>query len=450
MLRQFRSLFRSDSAAVAPMMAMLFPLMIGIAGMGVDVSHWMMEKRKSQTATDAAALAAAYELANNLSQSYGTSQGTLIATTNGYTSAGGGTITFAYSTDANGRSLIDVTIKQKANVWFSDLFISGTVYVTTTARSRVDSTDGPFCFLSLDPTTSKAIEASGSNTINAKGCGIAANSSNADALHIQGDSVTQVGSVKLAGNYTLTGNSTTFDYDSMRTNSTTTTDPYAYLQASNPPAATSQTCASSNQGNITCNNQCNSTGAQNSNQTSLNTTTTLQPGTYCGDIRITGGDITFAPGTYYINGGSLTASGNATITATGVTFILTSTTGSNYGNVSITGGVTTLITAPTTGTYAGIAIYQDYRAGATTKKSTLLSIDNSVSGTAGMTVSGTVYTPSANFTFGGNGAGGSVSSGLCSKIVAKTITFQGNPDIDNTCNTSGTKAIGVPEVSLIL
>ena len=52
-----------------------------------------------------------------------------------------------------------------------------------------------------------------------------------------------------------------------------------------------------------------------------------------------GATLNLSPGVYIINGGNLSVKGGATINATGgVTIILTSSSGSNYGTVSIAGG----------------------------------------------------------------------------------------------------------------
>ncbi len=55
--------FRSESGSVMTLASMIFPVVVGMAALGVDTSNWMMERRNLQTAADAAALAAAWEAA---------------------------------------------------------------------------------------------------------------------------------------------------------------------------------------------------------------------------------------------------------------------------------------------------------------------------------------------------------------------------------------------------
>jgi hypothetical protein len=114
-------------------------------------------------------------------------------------------------------------------------------------------------------------------------------------------------------------------------------------------------------------------------------------------------NIYFTPGTYYIANGDLLirsdnnvscpTCGTSNGVTTGVTFVLTQTSGSNsdIGGVSITSENNVTLNAPSTGTYQGVLFYQDSRATAgtmtsTTKIFTVASLNNA-------TLSGAVYFP---------------------------------------------------------
>jgi hypothetical protein len=72
-------------------------------------------------------------------------------------------------------------------------------------------------------------------------------------------------------------------------------------------------------------------------------------------IEVAGGaTLNLDPGTYILDRGNFTVSGNSTVNGTGVTLILTSHTGSDYGTVDIRAGSTIEITAPALGATAGI------------------------------------------------------------------------------------------------
>ena len=91
-------------------------------------------------------------------------------------------------------------------------------------------------------------------------------------------------------------------------------------------------------------------------------------------------------GTYIIEGGGLTVSGNASITGSGVMIINAGSsypaTGGTYGGISLSGNGTYSLTPPASGTYTGIVIWQP-------KDNTkALALSGNASG-----MTGTVYAP---------------------------------------------------------
>ena len=87
----------------------------------------------------------------------------------------------------------------------------------------------------------------------------------------------------------------------------------------------------------------------------------------------------------------------ATVTGTGVTFILTSTNASNnpssIGQVTVNGGATMQLSAPTSGPYAGILFYQDRRAP---------NVDgNRINGNSSSSYQGAFYFPGQGMDFNG-------------------------------------------------
>ena len=99
------------------------------------------------------------------------------------------------------------------------------------------------------------------------------------------------------------------------------------------------------------------------NYTNFKVTTgssTLNPGTYCNGITISGAtNVTFNPGTYILMGGGLNVSGASILKGSGVTFFLTQGLGYSYGPMSISSSVVATLSAPTSGSYYGILVYQD-------------------------------------------------------------------------------------------
>jgi hypothetical protein len=113
-----------------------------------------------------------------------------------------------------------------------------------------------------------------------------------------------------------------------------------------------------------------------------------------------------------------------TVTANGVAFYITDTTGwsctglngsnANAGPVTVNSQANLTLTAPTDGTYAGIALFEN-RGIASNKSS-----DATINGGAGITIDGALYFPNSNLSFSGN----SDSSGYL-MLIANTVTFSG-------------------------
>jgi hypothetical protein len=151
-------------------------------------------------------------------------------------------------------------------------------------------------------------------------------------------------------------------------------------------------------------------------------TQTLSAGCFSGGnaFKFTGGKTKLSPGTYYLNGADFETSGNAAITGTGVTIILTGTT---PGQVKLNGNGAITLTAPTSGTWAKMLLIQS--AGAS-------NVDgNIINGNAGSSFDGSIYFPNQGFTFTGT----SGNATKCAMVVARRVTFAGNSNIQN--NTTG-------------
>ncbi len=158
----------------------------------------------------------------------------------------------------------------------------------------------------------------------------------------------------------------------------------------------------------------------------------FEPGFYSGGFRITGGDVTFKPGIYILNGSStgqksgLVVSGSANLCAKGVMFYVT-----GDGVVDLAGTGSIRVTPPDLevldfcdpsfsypsdpqlATYEDVSIFQD-RANAN---------DARIVGTNLMDLDGALYFPRAHVDLTGTG------DGFGSQLVAWTIEVSGTGDI---------------------
>ncbi len=422
-----RAYVRSEAGSVIPVAAMAFPLIIGMAGVGVDISSWMMDRRVLQTAADAGALAGAWALANGGTTPDAEAAVLREAEQNGYDPALG-TLEIAVTVDDDdGMRTVTVDVREPTNVWFSSMFLNQGVYVATTAAA-IEVEGGGFCVLGLDQTAIGAVEASGSVVLDMPNCGVAVNSESSSALSLSGNVTLNVGDVRIVGDY-AEGGSVDFTYKTMRTNSNPTIDPYADLEV---PAFTA--CTSKQ---------------QKAGPTKYTGDATLNPGTYCGGITITGNNtITLNSGTYIMDGGSFNVSGGGSITGVGVTIILTNSGESSYGtygNIDMSGGKEILLSAPTSGDFAGVAVYQDRNTPAGSGSNY-----NKITGTVGVEIEGVVYTPARQLAFGGNGKVSASGDPLCTKLVGLQVMFNGNPAIGSDCTGSATEDIGPATARLVL
>jgi hypothetical protein len=170
----------------------------------------------------------------------------------------------------------------------------------------------------------------------------------------------------------------------------------------------------------------------------INSTVTLSPGVFCGGISVTAGAVvTLEPGIYYMDQGSLSVVGNATIQGTGVTIVFTSSNNKNWATASIGSNAIINLTAPTTGPTAGIVIFGDRN----------MPVGTVFKMTGGDTqrFGGAIYLPKAALNY----AGGSSASNGCTQIVADTLNWSGNSKLSLNCKDSATKPIGSNTAALV-
>jgi len=278
---------------------------------------------------------------------------------------------------------------------FDGTAVAGSDFQPFAATASTTSYDQ--CIYALDPTAANALYINGAVIINAPSCGVVVDSSSSTALKFAGSGTFTAKYFDVVGGYSTSG-STKFS-PTPTTGSAYQSDPLTFLV---PP--TSSAC--------TYTNFKVTTGSS-----------TLNPGTYCNGITISGAtNITFNPGMYILMGGGLNVSGASILKGSGVTFFLTQGLGYNYGPMSISSSVVATLSAPSSGSYYGILVYQDRQIG--TGKAA-----NTVTGASSSSLEGVLYFPTTALTLNGAEAGGN-----CLIIVADTITLTGAAAIGNGCS----------------
>jgi hypothetical protein len=422
--KKIRMLFPQDEGAVMLLWALMLPVVAGFIGMSVDVGTWYVHKRDLQSAADAAAIAGAYE--STLTEKI--SAASYEITRNGYSSP---TTSSIFSPPGSGAyvgnsSAVEVYLTEPQNLAFTKLFISGNPNVTVRAVALRQAA-GEACVLALDHSVQYALQFQGNSTVSMPNC-IAASNSNADiSAIVSGSSILNAETLYTVGGYDVRGNAELNTTSTPITGGTALQDPYASLA---DPSFSG----------------CTQTGYQAPNNSS-GTPTQIYPGVYClGSNRSfkfgSQANVHLNPGVYYVDRGSFDVSGGAQITGTGVTIILTSSTGSNYATVSVNANTSVNLSAPTSGAYSGMLMYQDRRAAASGNGNCGNNV-NCLNGGTNMNLTGVIYIPNQTLSYiGGAASGGST----CTQLIARVVQFNGN--VNSVLDNSGCEAAGVDPLTV--
>jgi hypothetical protein len=387
--------------------AIAMPILIGAAGLGTEAGLWYYQHQNMQSAADAAAVsaAAAYYLQGNDANL--TLEAEAVTPSYGLVDGVGGVTVTANSPPQTGShtttpGAIEVVIARTEARLFSALWSKQPV--TISARSVAVATGGSGCTLALDPSASGAMTAQGSVSVGLNGCSLFINSNNPTALVVGGSATISTVSVGVVGG--VSGADAITTTRGIRTSQSPLSDPYA-------------------------NTSFDAYSGCSAHNFTAKSTVTIGPGVYCGGISLNAGaNVTLSTGVYYLDQGSLTVNGSATLTGSGVTLVFTSSSGHNYASARISGNAIINLTAPTTGPTAGIVLFGDraMTAGTTFR----------LEGGATQAFGGVIYLPNAALTY----AGGSDANTTCTQIIADTITFVGNSSLANNCSSYSTKPIG--------
>ena len=400
------------SGNIAIIAAVVMPVLVGFAGLGSEVGLWYFKHQTLQSAADSGAVSAA--TGNSKTASDLSLQADSVTASYGLIAGSNGTVVTVNRPPKSGThtasaNAVEVVVTQPqarlmSAIWSSDP-------VTIAGRAVAIYTGGAGCVLALDGVTSGAATAQGTANVALNGCSLFDNSVSGTALIAGGNSSISALSVNVVGGVSGTSNITTTQGDN--TGQPAANDPYAGVSI---PAFS---------------------GCDQSNY-SAKKTLTISPGVYCGGISVNAGaNLTLNPGIYYIDQGSLTVNGNATVTGAGVTLIFTSSTGSNWPTATINGGANINLTAPTSGPTAGMVIYADRK----------MPVGTAFKLNGGSTeyFGGAVYVPKAALTF----TGGANSNGGCTQIVADSVDFAGNANLAVNCSGFGTQPIGSATAQLV-
>jgi len=411
---------RSEAGQALALTAGLLVVLMGFAGLAIDMGVMRYEKRLQQTAADAAAIAGA----SNLGFGGITSGAQDAASQVGFTDNGGGQVSNCvgaavgticvqvnnppnsgpHQGDSTGNCppapscYVEVLVAEVHPTYFMKILSINSETITARAvAANLGGAPGDGCLYTLAPPSApnSGIDLNRRATLNASTCGIVDNGNFNDRGTVLADTFAVSGDPGgRRGRVTCITPSPCPTY-----NTPATSDPLGYLT---PPPV-----------------QAPSFGTVMTMPTQ-----TLQPGTYTSITISSGSNVTFAPGIYYINGAGLSFQGSATVQGTGVTLYFTN--GASINTIGAGQASNIQLTAPTTGPYVGILMYQDPADTST--------FAPTIGAQNGSFFDGALYFPADQVTFVGNGAGAAFNVGI---VVADSVVLSSNP----TVNVQGSAAM---------
>jgi hypothetical protein len=452
--RAIRWIFPDQRGASATVLAIALPGLIGFGALGAETGIWFTIKLQNQSAADAAAISAAYEVIAGRTPliSELVRAASEAAARNGYRGSAP-TIIYPYSDDivSNG---VAVTLQQTEGAFLAAMFLSG-VTVATKAVAVIEVLDNP-CLLALG-TSGTDVEVADFGHLEAINCSVAANSTSRSAIDLHG-STSSIAATTLVTPGQVSFEGTSIDpaapppeftlASPAQIGAPIVADPYAGTlthAALIIGMPTLVSCGSRILGYIRVyDGRCVVAGPSLTEpQIRLSAGTRISgPWTI-----VTGQSVDLSPGTYWVTDGDLTVQSSGVLKCStcdnvrgrGVTVILT-TRGNRIGTVSMAPTATVRLNAPSARRFPGVVLVQD--ANGLPGGTTYTSNRSTITGSSGATLNGLVYFPNSSMTFQGTP---SLTGPRCLLLVVNAATVEGASRLETEgCTSAGLTRL--PEV----
>ncbi len=408
-MNSISSLANDRRGTVTVTAAVLATVVLATVGVAISYSTALHEKTKRQEALDAAVLAGAILTDATDEERIAAAQRTFTANLD----AGGFAIGSSTSIDvvSNGAAFLVqnsvVSGRSEAQVrnFFSGIVGSDVVTVGVESAAAVSRSD-PVCVLSLDDVSAQGIEIYGTAQFTARNCAAQANSADGEGLKQYGGAVARARQFGVNGGYSGTG-----FYPRPTTGVPKIIDPFAAIPV--PAIGPCVDIASK----------------------LIHTPAILEPGTYCGGIRImANSQIIMQPGVYLMLDGPFRIDSNSTVDGDEVVIAFTGVDSTLY----LGSGAIVNLTSPVSGPYTNIQFFQDPASSADQWVRMM--------GNIKLTFDGVMYFPTQDVWIGG---GSVIEAKSPSYIfVTEKLWFQDNSVIDVWQENSRGLDVPVPSASL--
>lgn len=410
-----KALLRNEDGNTLAVLALAFPLLIGSAGVAVDVFQWTTARNTLQKVADQAAIAGVSAIVQGSSPEVAVSE--LIARTRELDDATATQVETAPDSRPKDPFAVAVRLNAPARMTFSGLFLKSAFNISVEATASVVE-NGEYCLLALGRgDTGIAIQPGG--RLEAE-CGLASNSSSPAAIQVTSGGKLDAPRVVAFGGITgwqNPGSSVARSFGLRQK------DPY---ENSAPPPVPKTGCP-----NVTANPSNNGGG-----------TLKLKPGCY-GNL-VLNGTVALQPGEYILNRGNFIVGPMGNVSCKGCTFILTSRdAGSDpgsVGKVQIDPKANVKLRAPADGPDPGLLFYQDPRAGRE-----MPGEESRIGGDGFSTLEGIIYMPSQAIRIDGRG-GANLS---CSRLLGRALIVEGRVVIGKDCLGVDQMQIAGTEIRLV-
>lgn len=419
----YKKFMNDEKGSVMIFMSIILFVGFSVAALAVDTSYFYVLKNRLQTTADIAVLASVEQIPNgedairataleyalkNMSVS---DHGNILLTSDILT-GNWDTDSRTFTPGDTPLNAVKVTTQRSqdnsntAGTFFANIFGTDSVNVVTSSiGARLIY--GESCVLALSTTASNSVSTSGTANVSISGCHVASNSVAADSISVGGTSTLEVDCISTVGD--VTGSPTLNVCSEPNVGVRPIPDPYADIVM---PTG------------VPCDYNGNYSLQDGS----------LVDGNGDGYIKVCGrltikGNFTLEDYKTYIITSTFSVNATAVTSATSVTFIV-------EDNVIINGGASFNISAPDYDQQfvgqAGMVFIQD--------PSTPNHVNNTVllNGGSNTEFTGVIYVPNNDVTFTG---GNTTGSDGCTQIVALTISFGGNADLDSDCDLAGVESI---------
>jgi Flp pilus assembly protein TadG len=321
----------SRSGSVALVFGLTLPVLLCAVGMAVDYGNWLRQGTLLQVASDAAALAAAKELAvathHGKDRLKAVAQAIVEAKFGSARSAG-----VVVATTVRDKTIVEVVVSQPRQDHFTGLFniAPGTLSKRAVATS---SGERKLCVIALDEASRETIYLKSNSWLMAKDCDVYSNSKDARGVYLDNG-------IRVTADLTCSAGG--FDGQGRTDGKRLTDCPRISDPLSERAAPSVGPCKYTNHAVI----DQGSSGARHK----------LTPGTYCGGLFIGGHSVVeLAPGEYVIKDGPLVFDSNADIKGNHVGFFLVGST----ATLQFLGNARVDLTAPKDGSLAGLLFFED-------------------------------------------------------------------------------------------